>query len=411
MRRNNKHTGIYVHFPYCIHKCDYCDFYSVGLDRLSSSQTDGKTVPAEFYKNYREAITSEFQGRVKDFRAYEKVNTVYFGGGTASLLPAEDIAYFLELFEGELDFSSDVEITLEGNPENFTPEYFRSLKDTGVNRANVGLQTFDGEALERMNRYYDPDRYASILTDMSESPIKNIGVDLIYGFPGISGDSFFADLERALSAPLNHLSLYSLTAEPGTVYTRSVEQGVIKAPEEEIQYEIFKALPALLADKGFNIYEISNYARPGAECRHNLRYWLHESYIGLGPGAHGFTGYKRYANMRNTRGWIQAPLAALQEDQEVLMDLPLNILRIALPFALKNIEEVFLESIPEEPEQARRHYQRAHELLSDWADRGLARITTDSEGDEHFQWLVAGYLRLDDHVLEITKALDSVHPG
>ncbi|MBL8022020.1 MAG: radical SAM family heme chaperone HemW [Leptospirales bacterium] len=388
--RNTDNLGVYVHFPYCIHKCSYCDFYSVGMDRAMDG---GKTVTTRALADYMQALQSEFAERKKLFRQ-RRINTIFFGGGTASLLPAENVFRILEMLRTEFEMDSRCEITLEGNPENFSPDYIASLKQTGVNRIHVGIQSLRPAILKQLDRYYDEERYAAILETLKGSTIVNRGVDLMYGVPGQTEEDFYQDLDRLLDTGITHVSLYSLTVEHGTPYDVMVRKGVSPPPDEEMQEQIFSFLPQRMRDRGFVHYEVSNYGKPGQLSRHNLRYWLYEPTLALGPGAHGFTGTSRYANVRNTPGWQSAPLAAALESHEPALELPLCFLRILLPLEREELQRIVETEVPGK-------WDAVSRTLESWAMRGLARF------DSVFEWKLEGLMRLNDRVVELQEVLVS----
>ena len=422
MHRNPDLLGIYVHFPYCIHKCRYCDFFSVGMDTLGW----GKEPQENDLAAYCEGVLGEFAARTSHdgaFARFSEVNTVYFGGGTASLLPPAMLARLLETFRDRFVFTDDCEVTLEGNPENFTAAYLGELALIGVTRVNSGVQTFQPKHLERVGRYYDAEKYASIMEVLSESAIQSVGVDLMYGFPGQRPEEFRADLSRVLEHRIDHLSIYSLTAEPGTAFASDIELGRETAPDEDLQELLFGELPPYLETQGFAQYEVSNYARAGRECRHNLRYWLYEPYLGLGPGAHGFTGQARYANARHVGRWQEAPAAASHEGHRLASDLPLSILRIALPFDLELPDRILQEAEAPPPALVRPFLE---DLVRSGAGRlvearllagpcavaahsGVGRLARENQTPQApipgFQWTMDGLLHLDAHVLALAELL------
>lgn len=442
MRRDPDTTGIYIHFPYCIQKCHYCDFYSVGMDHVtpelevSPAGPQRTTVPAEQLHSFYNSLREELEQRLRapdqykslssspgrddtGFRRFRRVNTIFFGGGTASLMPPELIEKILTLLRSEFEFTLDIEITIEGNPENFTADYLEGLHQLGVTRVNVGLQTFREDLLDSMNRYYDPGRYETVLGNLSAAAIDRIGGDLIYGFPGQSEEEFYADLDRTLAAGVNHLSIYSLTLEPNTAYAGHVRTGKMIAPGEELQERIFQHLPDNLEKRGLVQYEVSNFARPGFTCRHNLRYWWYESYLGLGPGAHGFNGLLRYGNSRSIANWQTNPAGATLQPHDPIQELPLVYLRLC-----DRVEaSVFYDVLVTEggmPEQVAR---RAAEVIESWQRAGFgnsivpgisgrtnevadSRATTVNARGANIRWNTAGLLQLDDRVLEMCEALE-----
>ncbi len=396
LRRDATQLGVYIHFPYCIRKCHYCDFFSVGLDSLAPD----RQVPVDLLGRYERTLFAELAERRSAFASYASVNTIFFGGGTASLLPPESLARILSRLRANFRIADDAEITLEGNPENFTPEYMASVRALGVNRINVGVQTLQTDFLDAMNRYYDAGRYEGIFERLEHAPFANAGGDLIYGFAGQTFAQFEADLERALAARLSHLSVYSLTVESGTPYAALLQRGAMRAPEEELQEKIFSVLPARLARAGLRQYEISNYARPGFECRHNLRYWLYEPYLGLGPGAHGFDGRHRYGNPRSIAAWEADPARAPMQAAEPLSEVPLMFLRLTAGIALADLAGCLAEAgLP-------RAAARSQEVFQTWRASGLGEIIERDEA-QWFVWAPSATLQLDDRVAELSAVLEA----
>lgn len=364
--------GIYVHFPYCLQKCHYCDFFSVPLQG---------ELPVQAFLH---SIEQEWDIRVSHFSRFSTVDSVFFGGGTASLLPAKALKQMLDLFRTAFTLSADCEITLEGNPENLTPQYLEELLHIGINRINAGIQTFSGKYLNAMNRFFDKERYQNILHNLSLFPFRSRGVDLIYGFPGQTFEEFLSDLDRITEVQLEHLSVYSLTEEAGTPYATRIRDGLMKAPDEELQEQIFTLLPELLAEKGYTMYEVSNYARPGYECRHNMRYWLYQPYMGLGPGAHGFDGTFRYGNPRNIDRWQANPGQAARSPHNVDIDVPLNLFRLAIPFRPSWMKDLLEENQSSRAADVFPFFQEQEEL-------GHGSFLED----DLFRWTEKGRLQLD----------------
>jgi len=246
---------------------------------------------------YIKTVLHEFSLRKKSFKE-NKADSIYFDGGTATMLDAEAIHAILAEIGKYYDISN-CEITVEGNPENITSGYLDSLHQIGVNRVNAGFQSFSDESLEKLNRFHRKEQYDSALSALSKSPIANWGGDLMYGLPAQTEEDFYRDLKELISYNPKHLSLYSLTVEENTPLAYSVRKKETVEPDDFIQQKILLNLSDYLIPHDFIQYEVSNFARPHFECRHNLRYWPYRSYMGLGPGAHGFNGKTRYGNPRN----------------------------------------------------------------------------------------------------------------
>lgn len=389
--------GVYIHFPFCIQKCRYCDFYSIGLREASDGA--GPVRPDEsMLAAFEGRVIEELESRRPAFAQFSAIQSIYFGGGTASLMPPAMIARLIDAIARRFTLIAKCEITVEGNPENFSSTYLRELSAIGVTRVNAGLQTTDRRFLEMMGRYYDDESYDAILDRLSDSPVANIGVDLIYGFPGQRRDDFQADLEHCLHSRINHLSVYSLTVEAGTAYGALRARGKMAPPDEELQNQIFSELPDQLEGAGFVQYEVSNFAFPGGLCRHNLRYWYSEAYLGLGPGAHGFDLHTRYANPRSLQQWLATPVAAGEASVPAL-DFPISVLRLrqipAFLWQSRALEDLGLPPGAEECVAA---------ALDRWQAQGLGAFS--SGGD--FRWSLEGYRQLDDRIAELAGALDSL---
>ena len=423
--------GVYIHFPWCLQKCFYCDFFSLELKGPRHNNI--------LYEKYICSLQKEFHLRMaknSSFAGFQKITSVFFGGGTPSLMPAELLHSILSMLKAELDFSPDCEISLEGNPEDMNQDYLCSLHQIGINRVNVGIQTFRPSFFHAMNRFYSEERYQSILCDLKNSPFLNFGADLMCGFPGQKIEDFFEDLERLLTANPSHLSIYGLTIEEGTPYHSHVKQ--IGFPEEELQRTVLKELPSFLLqhgkeEKALKQYEISHFAQTRFPCRHNIRYWVYEPYLGLGPGAHGFDGFYRYANPKSIGLWEETLEQAIRANETTKetsrgiphcppSDVPILLLRICGKVPLSIWKKVLLENcrLPISS------WQTAREIFQKWEKRGLAVLEAQDSGEHYaekqaisisrarsekeykerfFQWKPEGIQVLDDCVFEMYSAL------
>ncbi|HMV42567.1 MAG TPA: radical SAM family heme chaperone HemW [Leptospiraceae bacterium] len=376
-------AGLYLHFPYCIHKCSYCDFYSVGI---------GKTDPPNqdiLFNNYKKEFLLRIQidPTILDYT----FDTIFIGGGTPSLANLDLLKDFIEWVRSYLKFSPNTEFTMEMNPEDISEEKLVQLFNLGVNRVNAGIQSFDKNLLATLDRYNDEDKYSSVLRILSSSPIKRFGIDLIYGIPGQTKDMFLSDLQNAISKKVTHISLYSLTMEKGTEYYRKVKRKESLPPNEELQIEILNSLPTLLKEKEFRQYEVSNYALLGEESRHNLKYWTMEKYLSLGPGAHGFTDNGRYFNHRSIEKYLSGEFGRNYEKSESLDELALCLFRLFLPIDLRS----FFILIPD-------HVDDLEKLISIWQTQDLC---TYKQGI--FQWRQNAIIRLDDLILQVSELVNS----
>ena len=314
LRRN---LGVYVHIPFCLARCGYCDFLTYGRRRP----------PGLDYAPYHVSLLEEIRRRGEWARGYygragRRVDTVFFGGGTptsqAPELLCEQVRSVLESF----DATQDAEVTVEANPDTLTPGYIDALATAGVNRLSVGIQSTHPLTLRFMGRTH---RWADIqpmLAYLQHGPIRRLSFDLIYGVPGQSAARVAESARRLLEYGVEHISAYELTREAGTPYDRwaAMFPGQLTAPEEVIRQR--RAFARVLAGHGFYRYEVSNYARPGAECRHNLRYWQGGDYLGLGLGAASRIGTEVINNPRYFAEYRTGAAAAGTEDDPLAAAAP-----------------------------------------------------------------------------------------
>ncbi len=266
-------TGLYVHAPFCAQRCVYCDFYFVTTGRNTSA--------------FIGALETEIAAYGREFGAREPVETVYFGGGTPSLLALEDVARVLAAVDQHFDTSVLAEVTLEMNPEDAAPDYLRGLKALGVTRLSLGVQSFFDSDLVFMNRAHDG-AAAERAVEAVAGVFDSFSVDLIFGVPEQPFEYWGANLEKAVRLGAPHLSCYSLTVEERTPLAKSVALGLVIPEGDEALRERFLFTHAYLEARGLAHYEVSSFARPGHESRHNSAYWRHANYLGFGPSAHSF---------------------------------------------------------------------------------------------------------------------------
>ncbi len=373
-------AGIYVHYPFCVHKCSYCDFYSEGIG-LEPSPLEG-----ELFSKYKE----EFLIRLNSFSKFQNTgfDTVFFGGGTPSKASPERYADFIKFLKDTVDLSKNSEITLECNPEDISPDYLESIFQAGVNRIHIGIQSFLPKNLKFLDRYYDADTYPKILEAVASSPITNFGADLIFGVPGQTEEEFYADTISVLQAGVSHISIYALTVEKGTEYSRKVSAHTVPPPSEEIQESILKDLPNFLDSRGFTQYEVSNYSKPGLYSKHNMKYWTYEYYLGVGPGAHGFSPQGRYSNPRNTSSYLKKHQMDKYETSDPFDELLVSLFRIFLPIDLTG----FLDLIPN-------HRESLLSKLRIKASEGKCSLDNNI-----FQWNKEAVLFLDSEILDLASS-------
>ncbi|UOG61715.1 radical SAM family heme chaperone HemW [Leptospira noguchii] len=371
--------GVYIHYPYCIQKCEYCDFYSVGNGKNQIPDETG------LFQRYKEEIIT----RISDnpFFSDLEFDTIFFGGGTPSRAEVSKISDLIIFLRNNINFSEYSEITIECNPEDITPDFLKSIEQAGINRISVGIQSFDPEKLQFLGRYYDPDRYEKVLETVKNSGISNFSADLIYGIPGQSIQEILRDIQKVLSVGGKHISLYALTVEKGTEYSRKVMDKISLGPEEEIQEKILKLLPDLLSPYELFQYEVSNFSKPGFFSRHNLKYWTMEYYLGIGPGAHGFLPSGRYSNPKNVDTYKRKYFSKEYTKPDFYEELVLSLFRLFQPISMKS----FYELIPDQ----------SHILdlrLKKFQESGFCEFSNGI-----FQWKPEAVLFLDSKILELTS--------
>ncbi len=262
--------ALYVHLPWCVRKCPYCDF---------NSHVRPERIPE---REYVAALLADLDGDL-DLAAGRTVDSVFLGGGTPSLFGPRAIGTLLEGLAGRLPFAADAEITMEANPGTIEHGRFAGYRAAGINRVSIGAQSFDARALQALGRIHGPGEIAAAVGELGAAGIPNFNLDLMYALPAQTRDGALADLEAALALGPAHLSHYQLTLEPGTAFFRRPPP----LPDDDLAFEMQQDCERRLAAAGFAQYEVSAYALPGRQCRHNLNYWRFGDYLGIGAGAHG----------------------------------------------------------------------------------------------------------------------------
>lgn len=283
--------ALYIHWPFCLAKCPYCDFNSHVRDRVDHAQ-------------WERSLLADMR-REAEVAAGEPLTSIFFGGGTPSLMPPALVARLLEEAARLWGFDPTIEITLEGNPSSIEAANYAALADAGINRASLGIQALDDATLRFLGRLHDASEGLAAL-DVAQRHFRRVSFDLIYARPGQTQESWAAELERALGFGTGHLSLYQLTIEPGTRFETMVRKGDFAPLDEDACADLFDLTRAMTAAAGLPAYEISNHARPGEESRHNLAYWRYQDYCGIGPGAHGRRGGVATIRHRKPENWLAA---------------------------------------------------------------------------------------------------------
>ena len=284
-------SGLYLHIPFCKSKCAYCNFFSV----VSEKQC----------VDFLEALKKEAIAR-KDYLGGEEVRTIYFGGGTPSLLKPSEIAGILDVLYKNYRIIEKPEITLEANPDTVSKESLLEYKSIGINRLSVGIQSFFDDDLQYLSRKHDS-RYARQVLDWAqEAGFQEVTMDLIYGIPTLTDEKWRKNLEIFFATGINHLSAYALTVEEKTALGQRINKGVAASVDEDSVVRQYQILVEMTENQGFEHYEISNFARPGHYSKHNCIYWKGEKYLGLGPSAHSFDGHSRQWNVASVKDYCES---------------------------------------------------------------------------------------------------------
>ncbi|WP_339836661.1 radical SAM family heme chaperone HemW [uncultured Flavobacterium sp.] len=283
-------SGIYIHIPFCKQACHYCDFhFSTSLKKKDEMIT---------------ALAKEIELRKNEFQN-EVVETIYFGGGTPSILSIEDIKFLIDEVYKNYKVVENPEITVEANPDDLIEERIVELSKNRVNRLSIGIQSFFEDDLQMMNRAHNSNEASNCLK-IATKYFDNISLDLIYGIPGMSNEKWKQNIEKALSYNIPHISSYALTVEPKTALETFIKKGIIKEPNDEVAQEHFHILVETLQENGFIHYELSNFGKENYFSKNNSSYWLGKKYIGIGPSAHSFNGTSRSWNIANNTLYIKS---------------------------------------------------------------------------------------------------------
>lgn len=285
-------AGIYLHIPFCKQQCTYCDFHF--------------STTFEAYRNEMISSIGNELARRGDYLEQKPIKTIYFGGGTPSILKKEEIAELLETIHLHFEVDPTAEISLEANPDDISVDSLRDWKELGINRLSIGLQSFKAADLEWMNRAHTADESQNCVRLAQSEGFDNLTVDLIYGLPNLTMDEWRNHVQTVIDFGVSHISAYCLTVEERTVLHKMVAAGKIDSVSDDAQSEQFMVLLEMLEANGYAQYEISNFAKPGFESKHNGNYWKGEWYLGVGPSAHSFNGTSRRWNVANNRKYLKA---------------------------------------------------------------------------------------------------------
>lgn len=355
--------SVYVHVPFCFHRCGYCDFTLVaGQDEL--------------IEPWLTALSFELDRQPERL----SVQTIYLGGGTPTHLSPGQLARLLEEIGDRFRLTSDGEYSVEANPDGLSDEKLAVLAGAGVNRISLGVQSFDEQILRCLERTHSPDEAAAAV-GRAAAVIPNVSIDLIFGVPGQTGSSWATTLRRAVDLPIRHVSAYGLTFEKGTDFFRRRRRGEFDLPSPEQERDFYERAMDVLPAAGFGQYEISSFARTGFCCRHNQVYWDAREYFGFGPGAARYLAGVRSTNSRNTRRWIESWLKgrpALQEREQLG---PEDRAREAVMLGLRQTRGIDLERFAQRFGYTIRELSPA--ALDTHLAEGLLQIEPDSAGRPH----------------------------
>jgi oxygen-independent coproporphyrinogen-3 oxidase len=351
--------GIYVHVPFCATRCGYCDFNTYTSAELGGASPEGwlAALRAELglaaarlaAPNPDVAARAAPNPDVAARAAPPLVNTVFVGGGTPSLLGGAGLTAVLDAVRDHFTLAPDAEVTTEANPESTSPQLFGQLRSAGFTRVSLGMQSVAPHVLAVLDRVHSPGRALDAAREARVAGFDHINIDLIYGTPGESDDDLRRSVDAAIDAGVDHVSGYALVVEDGTALARRVRRGEIAAPDDDVHAQRYELLDARLSASGFDWYEVSNWSRPGGECRHNIGYWNGGEWWGAGPGAHGYVGSTRWWNIKHPNAYAQslaegllpvADLERLDATTHHVEDVMLRVrLRDGLPVAVLSERE------------------------------------------------------------------------
>ena len=288
--QNLKETAVYIHIPFCEHKCIYCDFYSI--------------ITKDNVTSFLHALKREINYYADLHSSDRIVSSIFFGGGTPSLMSPAYIYEIIELIKKRFEVSADVEITLETNPGTVEQNKLKEFRGIGVNRLSIGIQSFDEKELKFLTRIHDKQTAIDTVLQANESGFENISIDLIFNLPSQTKEHWINNLETAVTLPITHISAYSLILERGTILNKLVLDGKVKIQDSDYDADLYETTIDFLTANGFVQYEVSNFAKNGHECRHNNSYWQYKDYFGFGTSSHSFINGKRWWNYSSLKRYI-----------------------------------------------------------------------------------------------------------
>ena len=303
--------AFYIHIPYCVKRCGYCDFNTYTPAELQL--TEGLT---QISNSYIDLLVKEIEFARNQVGESAIVPSIFFGGGTPSLMEASDIKRVITAISEQFKLDSIAEVTLETNPDTVTKEKLKQFYDAGVNRISFGMQSSVSHVLKTLDRTHNPENLPQVTKWASEVGFKEISVDLIYGTPGESKQDWQQSIDSALALPISHISAYALIVEEGTKLAAQIKRGEIAKPDDDLTAEKYIMADKAFTTAGFHWYELSNWAKPNSQSKHNLAYWLGHNWWGAGPGAHSHINGKRFWNVKHPNLYKQK----IQANETVILD-------------------------------------------------------------------------------------------
>lgn len=283
-------TALYIHIPFCDHKCIYCDFYSI--------------ITSDNINNFLQALKKEIEFYSNKYSSGRYFSSIFFGGGTPSLMNPDYIGDIISTLRGHFEIANNAEITMETNPGTVDKNKLDMFRKIGINRLSFGVQSFHNDELKFLTRIHDKETAIHAVNDAKEVGFDNINIDLIFNLPKQTKEKWKQNLETALSLPIKHISTYSLILERGTILNKMILDGKVTLQGEDYDAELYEITIDYLTALGFEQYEVSNFAKPGFECRHNNAYWRYNEYLSFGPSAHSFADNKRWWNYSSLKRYI-----------------------------------------------------------------------------------------------------------
>ena len=288
----SQRLSFYIHIPYCAKRCGYCDFNTYTPSELKSGDLDSLS------SSYIDSAIKEIEMAAQVVGS-ATIPSIFFGGGTPSLLPAAQLARVIEAIRSRFTLDKDIEITLEANPDSLTQEFLDEIKSAGATRISMGMQSAVGSVLKVLDRTHNPESVGRAVSMVRAAGFKHVSVDLIYGSPGETIDDWRRSLEYALALDINHISAYALIVEKGTKLAAQINRGELTMPPDDQSADKYLLADQLFEAAGFNWYELSNWSKPGGQCRHNIAYWDGSFWWGVGAGAHSYLNGKRWWNVKH----------------------------------------------------------------------------------------------------------------